>query len=288
MPRKRTYTDQVAMKLDDLDVVPHSKTIKALNATKWPQTVDGWVRRFDRAGFDLDDIALLEAFFKSGMVNEVLDKYERLKDNIPFETVWDLYGYRVGKAPAEKAWRRLSVGTQEKVLDAIVRYNRYVQVTGVFKKHLSTYLNGRAYLDEIPGPEKWQKWRQVLKNYAPKTNALKKNPNCIGSDEGIDLALEGLLYRYPETTIVQVMGVFRHMATDWPRTHWQFISIARACKADDWPKRLLAADKHITIIKEAMQSKTAKMLAYDPDNVEQRIYQKLSQEAKNQDTTEEE
>jgi hypothetical protein len=289
MPKRKTYTDQVEMKLDDLDVVPHSKTIKALNATKWPQTVDGWVRRLNKAGFDLDQVALMEALFNSGMAQEALSKYEKRKDNIPFETIWELYNYTVGsKFRAEKAWRRLSVVTQRKVIDAVVRYNRYCQVTGVFKKQLTTYLNGRSYLQELPGPEKWQKWRKVLKNYAEKTPAQRRNPSYLSSDEAIDLALESLLYRYPDAKITQVMGIFRWMATDWERKYWQFISIVRACDVNKFSERLIAASKHIQVVETAMQSKTDRMFAYDPDNVERRIYEKLAEEAKNQDTTEEE
>jgi hypothetical protein len=289
MPRKRTYTDQVAMKLDDLDVMPSSKSIKALHATDWPQTVDGWVRRLNKAGFDLDQVALIEALLNSGMAQEALSKYEKRKDNIPFETIWELYNYKVGsKLRAEKAWRRLSVVTQQKVIDAVVRYNRYCQVTGVFKKQLTTYLNGRNYLEELPGPEKWQKWRKVLKNYAEKTPAQRRNSSYMSSDEAIDLALESLLYRYPDAKITQVMGIFRWMATDWERKYWQFITIVRACDVNKFSERLIAASKHIQVVETAMQSKTDRMFAYDPDNVEQRIYEKLANEAKNQDTTEEE
>jgi hypothetical protein len=170
----------------------------------------------------------------------------------------------------------------------VVRYNRYCQVTGVFKKQLTTYLNGRNYLEELPGPEKWQKWRKVLKNYAEKTPAQRRNSSYMSSDEAIDLALESLLYRYPDAKITQVMGIFRWMATDWERKYWQFITIVRACDVNKFSERLIAASKHIQVVETAMQSKTDRMFAYDPDNVEQRIYEKLANEAKNQDTTEEE
>jgi hypothetical protein len=287
MPAKRKYTDQVTLALEEAEIVSDSAAIKAQNFSKWPQTVDGWVRKLGAMGFGLDEVAMLEAFIQSGMALEALAEYEKKKDNIPFETAWELYGYSMGsKQRAEKAWRRLSVKTQEKVLKAIVRYNRYCQVTGVFKMHFSTYLNGRSYLMELPTPEKWTKWREVLKTYAEKIDIKSRNPQYLSSDDSIDAALEALMYRHTEVRITQVMGVLRWMRYDWDNKYKHLINIVRACDPAKFPERLIAAQKHINIVEKAMQTKSDQLFAYDPENVEQRVYQRLAAEAKAQDTEE--
>ena len=71
-----------------------------------------------------------------------------------FEELWTLYG-KVGskKNAKEKAMRVIVSGeTFEKIKSAIVIYKKYLDYTGQYCKHFTTWINGECWNDELEVP----------------------------------------------------------------------------------------------------------------------------------------
>lgn len=70
-----------------------------------------------------------------------------------FETLWELYGYKKGKAAAQKAFRRVPVSEFANIEDAIKEYNKEWEDRPVedlhYKLHFSTFLNQERWNDEF-------------------------------------------------------------------------------------------------------------------------------------------
>ena len=67
-----------------------------------------------------------------------------------FDKLWDRYAHKVNKQAAEKAYKRLSKKQIMEAVDGLARYEAILEVTKVSKCHVSTYLNGKRWLDEMP------------------------------------------------------------------------------------------------------------------------------------------
>ncbi len=69
-----------------------------------------------------------------------------------FENFWTVYGKKVDRAAAEKAWTRakLETATQETLLMVLDAACAYVEATPdkQFRKHAATWINGRCWLNE--------------------------------------------------------------------------------------------------------------------------------------------
>jgi len=68
--------------------------------------------------------------------------------NVSFETFWNLYNKKVGKDGIEKKWSSL---TNKDRLAIMAYLPGYIQSTPdkMFRKHPKTFLNNKAWLDEI-------------------------------------------------------------------------------------------------------------------------------------------
>lgn len=66
-----------------------------------------------------------------------------------FDDFWNAYKYKVGKNTAEKAWRKLSNAEKFSAVGRIPVYNKFLEVTGISKKHPSTYLNQKSWTDDF-------------------------------------------------------------------------------------------------------------------------------------------
>lgn len=77
-------------------------------------------------------------------------------NEIPFESFWDLYDKKVGRPKAEKKWAGLSKKDRLAVMEYIPKY-KAAQPEKRYRKHPTTFLNNRAWEDEIikngTGPE---------------------------------------------------------------------------------------------------------------------------------------
>lgn len=74
---------------------------------------------------------------------------ELLKDtsHIPadFNEFWEVYGYKVKRLMAQRAWGKLSMVEREQAVKAIPAYRAYLKRTGISQAHPSTYINQRYW-----------------------------------------------------------------------------------------------------------------------------------------------
>lgn len=82
-------------------------------------------------------------------VKESKRKEKENKINISFDSVWDLYDYKIGtKEKLRKKWESLTDIERESIIEHIPLY-KISTPDKQFRKHFSTYLNNRAWEDEI-------------------------------------------------------------------------------------------------------------------------------------------
>jgi hypothetical protein len=72
-----------------------------------------------------------------------------------FDKIWNLYGKKVGKDPAQKSWKRINKKDRKLILDHIPKYLENHSTAGKLKflPHLSTYLNQKRWLESLPYEE---------------------------------------------------------------------------------------------------------------------------------------
>lgn len=75
-------------------------------------------------------------------------KVEESKGLVSFETFWDDYKYKVGKQNAEKSWDKLTEPERQSCLEAVPKYIDSTPELR-YRKHPTTYLNGKCWNDEI-------------------------------------------------------------------------------------------------------------------------------------------
>ncbi|WP_410210202.1 hypothetical protein [Aquirhabdus sp.] len=68
--------------------------------------------------------------------------------NIPFETFWDLYDKKVQPKACARKWQRLTDAEREQIMQHVQQY-KLAQPDKAFRKNPETYLNQKAWLDEI-------------------------------------------------------------------------------------------------------------------------------------------
>lgn len=85
-----------------------------------------------------------------------------------FDTFWDTYNYKVGKQDAEKAWDKLSEEEKEACVKAIPKYVAATPDTQ-FRKHPTTYLNGKHWNDEI-----------IIHEFKPEQSAQDRQAENLG------------------------------------------------------------------------------------------------------------
>lgn len=67
---------------------------------------------------------------------------------IEFDRFWNLYGKKVGRKKTESKWNKLSLQTQELILDYLPKYVKATPEVK-FRKDPMTFLNNESWLDEI-------------------------------------------------------------------------------------------------------------------------------------------
>lgn len=89
-----------------------------------------------------------ESIIKSweGIKNLELIKGE---PDLSFESFWKNYNHKVGKIPAEKAWKRLTKAEKLKAFQTIKPYNGYLRRKGIEKAYPQKYLNQKKFNDEF-------------------------------------------------------------------------------------------------------------------------------------------
>ena len=106
---------------------------------------------------------------------EVKVKEEGIVKGVDFETIWNLYSYKVGKQNAERAWNKLTKPEKETCLIAVPKY--VVSTPEIkYRKHLSAYLNGKRWNDEIITTTKPKKEQSAQDRLAAKRGGLNLNP----------------------------------------------------------------------------------------------------------------
>ncbi|GGB82798.1 hypothetical protein GCM10007424_23540 [Flavobacterium suaedae] len=89
--------------------------------------------------------------------------------DLSFDAMWLLYDHKVSKQDALKAYKKLAKneGDLIKCFTAIPVYNAYIATKSTAKLHLSTYINGRRYEDELPTPVPKYNKPIIGKNFNP-------------------------------------------------------------------------------------------------------------------------
>lgn len=93
-----------------------------------------------------------------GVVKDVDPKNNIIRNNIKedFEFFWDLYGHKVDRTSAEKAWNKLTPKNKKECLEMTPAWLAFLRSEGQkWRKQLnaSTYLNGKRWLDDLGGFE---------------------------------------------------------------------------------------------------------------------------------------
>lgn len=73
---------------------------------------------------------------------------EKSPPDLSFESLWNLYDYKVKKFEAEKAFAKLKLSDIIKCFLAVPGYDKYLQNKGVAKAHLSSFINKRYFEDQ--------------------------------------------------------------------------------------------------------------------------------------------
>ena len=251
--------------------------------TKYPTTVEGWVKRINKMAIGHGDLELFRHLSESGMFNEVYEKFFAAKENIDFEEFWKLYGGGPGKIKCKSIWYRYTKGTQERILEGVVRYNRFIDLTGTYKKNPQTYLNSHDWAtNNYPAQERISAWRNVLKR-AVNDNASFKISRVYSAyreeeDTTIDVAVETLLYRYPHAKITDVLGIIRWMINDWKKEYTHLIKIKKALDDRDHHRYKEQARKHVEWVEKLMADR--KIISRDLTEPEKRVFEVKEEEVR--------
>ena len=117
-------------------------------------TVDDIIKRASKLIMDAYELGVQHG--KAGMAEheqptEVIRKKDAANDD-GFDGIWAAYGHKVGKASAQKAWRRLKPVEKDLAMAAVGAYVARTDPNGAdgkrFRAHLATWLNGRRWEDE--------------------------------------------------------------------------------------------------------------------------------------------
>lgn len=89
-----------------------------------------------------------------------------------FEKFWESYGYKKGKQPCQKAWKRLTKQDKESAIAAIGKYKEDCRENQRQMKHPTTYLNQRTWEDDFTNngmqeDDRWQQQREWLQEHCP-------------------------------------------------------------------------------------------------------------------------
>lgn len=82
---------------------------------------------------------------------------------IDFSVFWDLYGKKIERKSCERKWDKLSLETQEKIIETLPAFKDYIS-DKKYLPHPETYLNGERWNDEIEQPET----KEEYTGYKPK------------------------------------------------------------------------------------------------------------------------
>ena len=93
------------------------------------------------------------------------------KEDVFFEQLWVRYGRIGNKQKAKACWNKLSSAEKEAVNNSLDVYFEYLRVSGISKKHLTTYIN--------PKSKEWTNDYIAMKEEYVKNNGSKKIENQI-------------------------------------------------------------------------------------------------------------
>jgi hypothetical protein len=105
-----------------------------------------------KSNFDKFEEVLSDKKELKQMIKHLLKLYinENINENkIPFDDFWEAYDKKVGdKVKIKKKWDALSVSAQESAMSHIPKY-KHVQPDKKFRKNPETYINSKAWNDEL-------------------------------------------------------------------------------------------------------------------------------------------
>lgn len=93
-------------------------------------------------------LALYEADFLQMPKQFPTMRITEIPMDLSFESFWKLYNYKHGKKEAEAAWHRTNQANKTLAINAIAKYDKWLQKSGTPKLYAATYLNKERYTDE--------------------------------------------------------------------------------------------------------------------------------------------
>lgn len=222
----------------------------------YPETLEGWVKKLKKH-YDVPQIRAIIALHNSGHLLEACDQALNETEKIPFQVFWEKYSYKVGgKLQTEKVWRQLSYNKQKYIIEeAIPRYLRYISVAGIAQAQAITWLRQKRYNDEIPTKEQIEKFARTVDAYFNQVINFKKHYPSYRpeAEETLMRRAEAFLYRYRNTTPLEVCGVLRWMASTWEHQFRHLVKPTQAMSLQKWPNYFLQAAQHIEAMKKERQ-----------------------------------
>lgn len=94
---------------------------------------------------------------ESDAIREEKSKVNKIKETIDFSIFWDLYGKKIERKSCERKWEKLSLETQEKIIETLPAFKESI-TDKKYLPHPETYLNGERWNDEIEQQENKQEY----------------------------------------------------------------------------------------------------------------------------------
>ena len=102
---------------------------------------------FSESNFPACESIMRSIWIKDKKYTKVFE-IEKSPPYLSFESLWNLYDYKVKKFEAEKAFKKLKEPDIIKCFLTVPGYNKYLQSKGVAKAHLSSFINKRYFDDD--------------------------------------------------------------------------------------------------------------------------------------------
>jgi hypothetical protein len=138
-------------------------TVKSKNSDNvwiFKYTLNGILQEFKILEGLLSENQIIWFFFKGKFPYkeaEIKEWIGKLKANfeitigtpdLSFETLWNLYNYKVKRHEAEKCFNKLKEADVIKLFLQVPKYNKYMTKKTHDKAHLSTFINKRMFEDD--------------------------------------------------------------------------------------------------------------------------------------------
>lgn len=101
---------------------------------------------FGRYRFPIDEEKIILWTKLEGFIEKF--KVEKIRPDLSFESLWEMYDYKMGKKDAEKSFNKLKEADVIKLFLSLKGYERHLERTRQAKAYLATYINKEYFNNE--------------------------------------------------------------------------------------------------------------------------------------------